>query len=205
MGFLYEIHLVQTKRPTAWYNAAKPHDTGENAMQTMKKTILALSAVTLLATACGETTASNAQRGGITSGAGLSKSNIGTGAGAIGGAVIGSQFGKGKGQLVGVALGTLLGAGIGHEIGASLDRADITYYQQTQQRALETGMPGQTLPWNNPQSGASGTFTPASYYNNTAGQYCREYSQTITVGGKVERGYGTACRQPDGSWQIVSQ
>lgn len=174
-------------------------------MQITKKTILALSTASLLLTACGEQTAYNARRGGVTNGAGFSKSDIGTGAGAIGGAIAGAQFGKGNGQLVGVALGTLIGAGIGHEIGASLDRADMTYYDNTYQRALETGQPGQTLPWSNPQSGNSGSFTPAGYYQNNTGQYCREFSQTINVGGRTERGYGTACRQPDGSWQIVSQ
>ncbi len=173
-------------------------------MQITKKSILALGAVAMLASACGEQTANNARRGGVTNGAGLSKANIGTGAGAIGGAIAGAQFGKGNGQLVGVALGTLIGAGVGHEIGASLDRADMTYYDQTYQRALETGQPGQTLPWSNPQSGNSGSFTPAGYTQNN-GQYCREFSQTINVGGQTERGYGTACRQPDGSWQIVSQ
>ncbi len=175
-------------------------------MQTVKKSILALSAVALLASACdSQQSAQNASRGGVTGGGGFSKSDIGTGVGAVGGALAGSQFGSGSGQLVGVAVGTLLGAGIGHSIGASLDRGDMAYYNQTQQRALETGQPGQVLPWNNPQSSNSGTFTPAAYYQNTNGQYCREYSQTITVGGQVERGYGTACRQPDGQWQIVSQ
>ena len=28
--------------------------------------------------------------------------------------------------------------------------------------------------------------------------------QTITVGGEVQQGYGTACRQPDGTWKIQS-
>ncbi|MEE8203551.1 MAG: hypothetical protein V3R74_07315, partial [Alphaproteobacteria bacterium] len=32
---------------------------------------------------------------------------------------------------------------------------------------------------------------------------CREYQTTVNVGGQVEQAYGTACRQPDGSWQIV--
>lgn len=36
-----------------------------------------------------------------------------------------------------------------------------------------------------------------------AGNYCREYTRTIAVGGRFESGYGTACRQPDGSWQIT--
>jgi surface antigen len=38
---------------------------------------------------------------------------------------------------------------------------------------------------------------------NNNGQYCREYRQTVKVGGKTQEGYGTACRQPDGTWKIV--
>ena len=34
--------------------------------------------------------------------------------------------------------------------------------------------------------------------------YCREYTSTATVGGRPVETYGTACRQPDGSWKIVS-
>jgi surface antigen len=81
----------------------------------------------------------------------------------------------------------------------------MAYYNQASQTALNTGQNGASLPWNNPQTGNSGTITPTNYYQNTSGQYCREYNQTINVGGKTERGYGTACRQPDGTWQIVSQ
>jgi hypothetical protein len=32
--------------------------------------------------------------------------------------------------------------------------------------------------------------------------YCREFQKQIIIDGKVERGYGVACRQPDGSWKI---
>ena len=35
--------------------------------------------------------------------------------------------------------------------------------------------------------------------------YCREFTQVFSIGGEKETGYGTACLQPDGSWQIVSQ
>lgn len=37
-----------------------------------------------------------------------------------------------------------------------------------------------------------------------APQNCREFQQTVTVGGQPQQGYGTTCQQPDGSWQIVS-
>jgi surface antigen len=40
--------------------------------------------------------------------------------------------------------------------------------------------------------------------NSRTGAYCREYQTTVTVGGKSEQAYGTSCRQPDGSWQIVN-
>lgn len=36
-----------------------------------------------------------------------------------------------------------------------------------------------------------------------SGQYCREYQQSVTIQGKTQEGYGTACLQPDGSWQMI--
>lgn len=32
---------------------------------------------------------------------------------------------------------------------------------------------------------------------------CREYSKTISIGGRLEVGYGRACRQPDGAWEVM--
>ena len=175
-------------------------------MKSVLKSVVAVSACAFFLAACdGRQNAYNAQQGGVTGGGGFSKQDIGTGLGAVGGAVAGAQFGKGNGRIVTGALGALLGAGIGNSIGASLDRADMQYYNQTSQKAFETAQTGQSLPWNNPQSGNSGSITPAAPYKNDNGQYCREFTQKITVGGKTESGYGTACRQPDGSWQIVSQ
>ena len=52
-------------------------------------------------------------------------------------------------------------------------------------------------------SGHSGSVTPIRTYQS-AGTYCREYQQTVIIGGKQEQSYGTACRQPDGSWKVVS-
>lgn len=161
--------------------------------------LIAALAATSLLTAC-------AQPGGqgvLQGGQGLNKADIGTVAGAIGGGVIGHNIGSGAGQTVATIGGTLLGAYLGNSIGSSLDAADRAAYEQTSQRALETAQPGQTLPWNNPQSGNSGTITPKNQYKNAQGEYCREYNQTIKVGGKTQTGYGTACRQADGSWKIV--
>lgn len=131
------------------------------------------------------------------------KQMIGGGTGAVLGGLAGSQFGKGSGQLVGVGVGALLGTLVGSSIGKSLDKADLAYAQQAQQRAYSAPL-GQTINWNNPQSGNYGNITPLRDGRSTGGGYCREYSQTIYVDGRSETGRGTACQNPDGTWQITN-
>ena len=116
------------------------------------------------------------------------------GVGTLGGAVIGG---------LATGAGVLLGALVGSEIGKSLDRADRQYMAEKTQYALESGQSGQPVEWRNPDSGHYGTVTPQRAYQAND-SYCREYTQTVSIGGKTERAYGTACRQPDGSWQIVN-
>lgn len=127
----------------------------------------------------------------------------GTLLGAAAGGLIGSQIGSGTGQLVAVGAGVLLGGLLGSEIGRSLDKADQAYAAQTYQTTLEQAPVGQTNTWVNPDSGNQGSYTPVKTYQADDGRYCREFQQTVTVGGQTESAYGTACRQPDGSWQIV--
>ena len=131
------------------------------------------------------------------------KSTIGGLAGAATGAIIGSNIGKGKGRYAGIEVGTLLGAVVGHGIGASLDRADQLYLQRTSITTLESNPTGVSSSWTNPDSGHSGTITPIRTYEQ-GGRYCREYNQHIQIGGKTQSGYGTACRMPDGSWEVQS-
>lgn len=123
-------------------------------------------------------------------------------AGAVGGGVIGSNIGKGTGNTAAIIGGTLLGGLLGSEAGKSLDRADVAYHNRTQARALEGNRAGTTSSWKNPDTGASGSVTPTKTYNNSEGQPCREFSHSIKVGGKTQTGYGTACRDASGDWQI---
>lgn len=44
---------------------------------------------------------------------------------------------------------------------------------------------------------------PMIAYPSSSEPYCREYTQTIKIGKAVQKAYGTACRQPDGSWQLM--
>lgn len=134
------------------------------------------------------------------------KEETGTLLGAIGGAVIGDALGgRGTGKVIAVAAGTMAGAYIGREIGKSLDKADRAAMQERTQYSLESTQSGTTSTWANPDSGNSGTITPQPSYANKTDEHCREYQQTVTVGGKTETAYGTACRQPDGTWKISNQ
>tara|TARA_B100000686_G_scaffold351884_1_gene452026 strand:- start:59 stop:535 length:477 start_codon:yes stop_codon:yes gene_type:complete len=130
------------------------------------------------------------------------KETAGTIVGAAAGGILGAQFGKGKGKLMSTALGAVAGAWFGGEIGKSLDDADKAAMQKTTQYALESNKSGKTSKWSNPDSGNSGSITPIRTRRLASNTFCREYQQTITVGNKTEQAYGTACRQPDGSWKI---
>lgn len=130
------------------------------------------------------------------------KESTGTLVGAGAGAVVGGQVGGGQGRLVGVAVGTLLGALLGGEIGRSMDRADRLAAQQAYEQA-QTAPINRTITWDNPDNGHHGTVTPVREGTSSEGEYCREFQQTVTIGGHQEDAYGVACRQPDGSWKIV--
>ncbi len=131
------------------------------------------------------------------------KQSGGTFIGAALGGLAGSQFGSGSGRLIAVGVGTLAGAMVGNEFGRSLDEADQLYAPRTEHVALETVPTGDSISRSNPDTGHSGTVTPTRTYRAPTGAYCREYQHTDYVGGKAENAYGTACRQPDGSWQIA--
>lgn len=131
------------------------------------------------------------------------KEQMGTVAGAVIGGVLGSNVGAGKGRTAAIIGGTLLGSMAGSSIGASLDKADMMYMQQSQVQAYQAPI-NETIVWNNPESGNSGTITPTRDGTATNGTYCREFQQTVTIDGRTEAAYGRACQRPDGTWQIVN-
>jgi surface antigen len=84
-----------------------------------------------------------------------------------------------------------------------MDAADRREAQAAAHRALETAPSGATTQWKNPDSGHYGSVTPVRTYQTDSGQYCREYRQTVMIGGEKQEAYGTACRQSDGTWKVV--
>jgi surface antigen len=153
-------------------------------------TISAVVALGVALGACAESYGPK-QTGGTLVGAGL-------------GGLAGAHIGHGTGRLVAVGAGTLLGALLGSEVGRSLDKADQVYAERASQQALETAPSGTQVQWRNPDSGHEGWTTPQRTYQTQTGQYCREFTQTVMIGGRQEQAFGTACRQPDGTWKVVS-
>ncbi|MGH8064575.1 MAG: RT0821/Lpp0805 family surface protein [Candidatus Entotheonellia bacterium] len=129
------------------------------------------------------------------------KTAVGGLGGAAAGGLLGAALGGGS---TGIAAGTILGGLIGGAIGNRMDAADREKANTAAAQALESVPAGQSVAWRNPDSGNTGAVTPVRTYQTSAGQYCREYTQTITVGGEKHQSYGTACRQADGTWRIVS-
>jgi surface antigen len=122
--------------------------------------------------------------------------------GAAAGGLLGSQFGHGTGKLAMTGLGVLAGALAGSAAGGALDRADQAALQQNTQAALNTPKLNRPIVWNNPQNGHRVSVTPTREgWSGT--EYCREYQQTIVVGGHEQQSFGQACRQPDGAWRVA--
>ncbi len=82
---------------------------------------------------------------------------------------------------------------------------NLNEQQQRQHEAAQveaaSAKVNETIHWED--GNASGAVTTTRIGTSTSGRQCREFQQTITVGGRSERAYGTACLQPDGAWEIV--
>jgi hypothetical protein len=80
----------------------------------------------------------------------------------------------------------------------NLNEAAQRKHEDAQIRAATAAI-GQPQVWSDGSYRGSVTATRESYVE---GRQCREFRQTVEIGGKSEDAYGTACLQPDGSWQI---
>jgi len=127
--------------------------------------------------------------------------------GTVVGALTGGALAYGLGQdssnkELWTVLGIGLGAMIGQNIGQQLDERDRMLMGQTFNHTMEKAPINSVGKWENPDSGHGGSVTPTKTYTTTEGTPCREFTQTVAIGGQTEQAYGTACRQADGSWKI---
>jgi len=124
---------------------------------------------------------------------------IGAAVGGAAGGLIASEVAHGKHRAEAIAGGALLGILLGGSIGNAIDQLDERCVGQV----LEHAGSDQTVGWRNPDSGASYQVTPRRTWQEE-GRYCREYTTTVRIDGRPQQAWGTACRQPDGSWERTS-
>jgi surface antigen len=124
---------------------------------------------------------------------------IGAVLGGLAGAAAGSAIAGREHRAAGVIGGGVIGILVGHGVGRAMDQMDQVCVGQ----ALEHVQNGERVVWT-ATGGPRYEVTPTETFQAEDGRYCREYQTTITVGGRAERAYGTACRQPDGQWETAS-
>lgn len=130
------------------------------------------------------------------------KADLTTGAipGANPGVVVGSPIGSGAGEpTIGVVEGGLMGA----DVGRSLDDSSRQIALKAEYEALEYGRPGQPTVWQSKKGDDHGQISVGSSYQVNRLD-CREYTHNVWIGGRPRVVKGTACREPDGVWRIVS-
>ncbi|PKL97043.1 MAG: hypothetical protein CVV17_12840, partial [Gammaproteobacteria bacterium HGW-Gammaproteobacteria-7] len=84
-------------------------------------------------------------------------------------------------------------------VGESMDDNDRRKVAETLE-GVRTGVPAA---WINPDTGVQYSVTPTRTYDTATGP-CREFTTEAIIGGKRETVFGTACRQADGSWQVMN-
>ena len=126
----------------------------------------------------------------------------GTGTIAVAGGAGGAAVGGPNNRAQGMAAGAVVGGISGNQAGKSLDEEDRRIAATAEYQALEYGQPGAVTPWDNPQTQHPGQIVPGKPYQQGS-QFCRPYTHTIYGEGEPQTARGTACRQPDGTWQAV--
>jgi len=120
--------------------------------------------------------------------------------GGAAGAAIGTQIGRGNGNTAAIIGGAILGVIVGGNVGQSMDRVD----QGCVGQILEHAPDGRPIAWTDTNNGGRYRVTPDKPYQTSQGQYCRKYLTNAVIDGYDRQVYSTACRQPDGAWQMVN-
>lgn len=126
------------------------------------------------------------------------------------GAILGGAIGGATGAAVGATAshhhsweaatgGAILGLLLGSAVGHAVDAGD--QYCTTQ--AIVAAPIGRPVYWTNPAYGRQYQIVPMRQYQ-AWGTTCRDYQASAMIDGRWQQIHGTACLQPDGSWQTVS-
>lgn len=123
--------------------------------------------------------------------------DLGTLLGAGLGGLFGSQVGSGSGRTAAIVGGIVLGGFMGRTIGRYMDEDD----RRRAAEVLDSTPTGDTVAWQNSDSGYDFKMTPVRDYQSEQGHPCRDFVQEIIVDGERQQVDGSACKEPDSaSW-----
>ena len=125
-------------------------------------------------------------------------------AGGLIGGLLGNAIGSGGGRTGATVAGVIVGGAVGAALTNNLSCEDRSYAYKTYSDGFNAGRSNATYQWQNPRDDHRGQFRVGTYYNDPAGFRCANYTQSIYVQGRAQQASGKACRQPDGTWVIVS-
>lgn len=84
-----------------------------------------------------------------------------------------------------------------------LDAEDMRRAMAAMGTALDPQGSGASVHWDNPQSGARGSFTPVGQAYPLDGKICRGFVADIEAGETDEKLKGAACREKSAEWALT--
>lgn len=82
--------------------------------------------------------------------------------------------------------------------------ADLAYTKAAVSEVLTRGQKDDSLPWENPETGARGTVTPIASAYNESGQTCHDFLASYVSGSSEAWLQGEACKRTKGAWEVRS-
>ena len=115
------------------------------------------------------------------------------------GAVLGSTVDKNDGRSAAIVGGAIIGVLVGGAIGQYMDSVD----QNCVGQILEHTPDGRSIAWRNSDNDFAYQVTPKAAFQTGDGRTCRNYVTEVWIDDQQQQVFGTACRQPDGSWKVI--
>ena len=80
---------------------------------------------------------------------------------------------------------------------------DLAFARAAASDALARGTKDASVPWQNPQTGASGNITPLATAYSEGGLPCRDFLASYMHGSTQDWLQGAACRTESGAWEVT--
>lgn len=85
----------------------------------------------------------------------------------------------------------------------ALDGEDLRRAVAAMSTALDPQGSGASVNWDNPQTGAKGSFTPVGQPYPLEGKICRAFLADIAANDAQEKLQGAACREKTAEWALM--